>query len=151
MIGEGERRAQAEAIIRNAGLMDNVVFTGRVPQVDAPRYLAACDIFASPHVPNPTDTPFFGSPTKLFEYMAMGRGIVASDLDQIGKVLSHDKTAWLVKPGSVPDLAFGLERLLDDAALCQRLGTAARDEAVRRHTWRAHVARILNKLERELG
>jgi len=148
MVGEGERRARTEAIVREAGLSACVVFTGRVPQAEAPRYLAACDIFASPHVPNPTDTPFFGSPTKLFEYMAMGRGIVASDLDQIGQVLAHDRTAWLVRPGSVNDLASGLERLIDDKSLRDRLGAAARDEAVRRYTWRAHVARILDALER---
>ena len=56
------------------------VLTGLVPQEDGPEHLAACDILASPHVPNADGTPFFGSPTKLFEYMAMGKGIVASNL-----------------------------------------------------------------------
>lgn len=146
MVGDGERRAKAEVIVDEAGIADCVIFTGRIPQPEAPRYLAACDVFASPHVPNPTDTPFFGSPTKLFEYMAMGRGIVASDLDQIGKVLSHDETAWLVKPGDVADLVSGLERLVDDKPLRGRLGAAARDEVVRRYSWRAHVSRILDAL-----
>ena len=72
-----------------------------------PAYLAACDILVSPHVPNADGTPFFGSPTKLFEYMAMGKGIVASDLDQIGEVLRHGETAWLVPPADADALADG--------------------------------------------
>src|SRR5262249_1478104 len=60
---------------------------GLRPQGETPAILAASDILLSPHVPNPDGTPFFGSPTKLFEYMAMAKLIVASDLDQIGWVL----------------------------------------------------------------
>ena len=61
---------------------------GRVPQDEGARLLGACDIFVSPHNSHMVDSRFFGSPTKLFEYMAMGGGIVASDLEQIGEVLS---------------------------------------------------------------
>ncbi len=55
----------------------------------------------------PDGSRFFGSPTKLFEYMAMGKGIVASRLDQLAEVLEHDQTAWLVTPGDVEELADG--------------------------------------------
>src|SRR5205814_1757322 len=61
--------------------------TGLIAQSEAPAHLAATDILVSPHVPNPDGTPFFGSPTKLFEYMAMGKAILASNLEQIGDVL----------------------------------------------------------------
>ena len=93
-----------------------------------PQYLAACDILASPHVPNADGSPFFGSPTKLFEYMAMGKAIVASDLDQIGEVLRHGETAWMVPPADAEALARGLARLVDDpdAADDARRGGAPR-------------------------
>ena len=52
------------------------------------RLLKACDIYVSPHSAHMIDSKFFGSPTKVFEYMAIGGGIVASDLEQIGQVLS---------------------------------------------------------------
>ena len=147
MIGDGPTRARAQAIIEAGGAGQATTFTGAVPQAQGPVYLAASDVLVSPHVPNPDGSRFFGSPTKLFEYMAMGRGIVASDLDQIGTILSHDKTAWLVKPGSVDELATGLARLAEDRPLRERLGTAARAAVEARYTWRAHVSHILAALE----
>ena len=145
-IGSGSGMPRVQAIIAGDSVGARVTFAGMVPQEEAPAYLAACDILVSPHVGNPDGTPFFGSPTKLFEYMAMGKGIVASDLDQIGEVLSHGKTAWLVRPGDPTDLAAGIIALARDPDLRRALGEAARDEVVAKHTWTAHVGRILQKM-----
>lgn len=146
MIGDGAGRGATQEIITSAKCGDIAAFTGLVPQEDGPRYLAACDVLASPHVPNPDGSPFFGSPTKLFEYMAMGKAIVASELDQIGEVLRHGQTAWLVPPGDVAALVGALERLIDDPQLRGTLGEAARRDAVTHHTWRAHVEKTLAAL-----
>ena len=146
MIGDGARLAETRRILAEGDALAAATFTGLVPQEDGPAHLAACDVLASPHVGNPDGTPFFGSPTKLFEYMAMGRGIVASDLEQIGEVLEHGRTAWLVEPGDADALAAGLRRLLGDEALRAALGAAARQEAVARYTWRAHTRRTIERL-----
>jgi glycosyltransferase involved in cell wall biosynthesis len=145
-VGDGSGMPRVREILADERMEDRATFTGLVPHDVAPSYLAACDILASPHVGNPDGTPFFGSPTKLFEYMAMGKGIVASDLDQIGEVLTHRRTAWMVKPGDPEDLAEGIVRLGKDATLRRALGDAARAEAVARYTWTAHVERILRKM-----
>ena len=145
-VGDGSGMPRVREIIARDGMEGRVTFTGLVPQDAAPEYLAACDLLASPHVGNPDGTPFFGSPTKLFEYMAMGKGIVASDLDQIGTILTHGKTGWLVPPGDVGALAKAILTLAQDPELRRTLGEAAREEVVRRHTWTAHVERILAKL-----
>jgi glycosyltransferase involved in cell wall biosynthesis len=147
MIGDGGRMPDVRAAIARHGIADIVTLAGIVPQREGPRYLAACDILASPHVPNADGTPFFGSPTKLFEYMAMGKGIVASDLDQIGDVLEHGRAALMVKPGDPDALAAGLRTLVDDPARRDALGREARRLAVERHTWRAHTARIVEALK----
>jgi glycosyltransferase involved in cell wall biosynthesis len=151
MVGDGARAADVREILTRGGAMDAAVFTGLVPHEDGAAHLAACDVLASPHVANPDGTPFFGSPTKLFEYMAMGKGIVASDLDQIGEVLDHNRTAWLVEPGDADGLADGLRRLIDDPALRTALGTAARREVVARYTWRAHTDRLINRLQQRIN
>src|SRR5262249_61279701 len=94
----GPSLAATRQIVESARSEDCVRFTGLIEQADGPQHLAACDVLASPHVPNADGTPFFGSPTKLFEYMAMGKAIVASDLDQVSEVLRHGETAWMVPP-----------------------------------------------------
>ncbi len=147
LIGDGVTIPEVRKVLDSAQVSDSVVFTGSVFQSEAPSYLAACDILVSPHVPNPDGSEFFGSPTKLFEYMAMGKGIVASSLAQISDVLSHRKTAWLVEPGNVHALKDGLITLFEDVSLRQRLGHAAREEVVKHYTWRQHTERILKVLK----
>ncbi len=151
MIGDGVTRPQVDAAISGYNLADDCILTGLVPQDQGPIYLAACDILASPHVPNPDGTPFFGSPTKLFEYMAMGKGIAASDLNQIGEILCHKETAWMVKPGDTMALMLGLKALADDGELRRSLGQAARQEVLAHYTWRAHTQRILDEIHNRCG
>ena len=150
MIGAGATLDEVRRILAEAHADESTVFTGLVPQEEGPAYLAACDVLVSPHVPNPDGTPFFGSPTKLFEYMAMGKGIVASRLDQIGDVLEHEKTALLVPPGDVDALAASIARLVEDRALRECLGSEVRRVALERHTWREHVRRTIERLERSV-
>ncbi len=145
-VGDGSTMPKVQAIVTAEGVGARVTFVGLVPHEEVPACLAACDILVSPHVGNSDGSPFFGSPTKLFEYMAMGRGIVASDLDQIGEVLSHGKTAWLVPPGDPSALAQGIVTLAEDPGLRRALGEAARAEAVYHHTWRARAERLLAKM-----
>lgn len=146
LVGDGPTMERTRSVLRRHEALDHVAFAGMVPQEDGPSHLAACDILVSPHVPNPDGTPFFGSPTKLFEYMAMGRAILASRLDQIGDVLEHGRTAWLVEPGDPEALAQGLLHLAEDRALRDRLAASARAEAVDRYSWREHTRRIVARL-----
>ena len=142
-IGDGVERPLCERIIKEDKVENYVTFTGLVPYKEIAKYLSACDILVSPHVPNSDGTEFFGSPTKLFEYMAMGKGIVASDLDQIGEILEHKKTAWLVKPGVANDLANGIIELVKNERLREELGRNAREEVINKYTWEQNVKRIL--------
>jgi glycosyltransferase involved in cell wall biosynthesis len=147
LVGDGPLRAEVEAELRERGLTDAVELPGALPHAEAVRRLAACDAFVSPHVPNPDGTRFFGSPTKLFEYMGLRRPIVASDLDQIGEVLEDGRTGLLVEPANAEAAAEGVVRLLADADLRERLAAAALEEAQRTYAWTAHCERILDAVE----
>ena len=146
MIGDGLKMPQIKELVEHYGMKDYCILTGIVPQEEGPSYLAACDILVSPHIPNPDVTPFFGSPTKIFEYMAMGKGIVASDLEQIGDILEHRKTAWMVKPGDVDELIEGFKVLIEDEKLRESMGKSAREEVSTHYTWKEHTRRIIEKM-----
>jgi len=146
LIGKGTLLNDTVKIITDAGLNDNVIFTGQVPQEEGPEYLAACDILLSPHIPNPDGTKFFGSPTKLFEYMAMGKAIIASNLFQIGEILTHRETGLLTEPGSIEELTRAMFDLINDKELRERLGENARKQAEKSHTWDKHVENILERI-----
>ena len=134
------------------------VLTGLVPQAEAAGYLAASDILLSPHVPNQDGSRFFGSPTKLFEYMAMGKAIVASDLEQIGEVLRpgmratalsatpSDETAVLTTPGDAGEVMAGVRFLVEHPEVRARLGANARQRVLEAFTWEHNVAAFLTRL-----
>jgi glycosyltransferase involved in cell wall biosynthesis len=143
LVGDGLLAPKIRAALEAYVQQGRVVFTGPVPHLDVRSYLDAADILVSPHVPMPDGTPFFGSPTKLFEYMAMGKAIVASALDQIAEVLEIGKTALLVEPGSCQDLAAAIERFAADPQLRRQLGRNARATVLARHTWQQNAKRVL--------
>ena len=146
MIGAGTRLQATREEAARRGIEAEVVYTGLIPQDQGPEHLAACDILVAPHVANPDGSTFFGSPTKLFEYMAAGRGIVASRLGQIAEVLEDGRTALLAEPGDPESLAQALLRMARDARLREDLGRAAREEVRRRYSWKEHTRRIADKL-----
>jgi glycosyltransferase involved in cell wall biosynthesis len=143
LVGAGKLRDEVQRIIGAAGKEQQVIFAGHVEHERVPALLDACDILLSPHVPLEDGSEFFGSPTKLFEYMAMGKGIIASRLGQIGEVLSDQETALLTEPGNARELADAILCLSGSPELRNRLGAAARRAAIERHTWRQNAARVI--------
>lgn len=144
LVGSGTLRDEVEKSLREANALSRVIFTGSVSHERVPQLLDACDVLASPHVPLADGSEFFGSPTKLFEYMAMGKGIVASRLGQIGEVLTHEETALLVEPGDARQLSEAIVQLMNSRDLRERLGAAARAAAIARHTWEHNAGRVLD-------
>jgi glycosyltransferase involved in cell wall biosynthesis len=141
---------QAEALRarwREHGLPDDrFLYAGQIAPERVPLVLAALDAAVMPF-PWTEHFAWYASPIKLFEYMAAGCAIVATDLPSTAEVVTDGETALLVPPSDVEALAAALERLRADPALRAQLGSAARALALREHTWAGRAAYILSALE----
>lgn len=147
-VGDGDLRADTEKVFENAGKRELTTFTGRIPHDRAPAYLDACDILVSPHVPSKDATEFFGSPTKLFEYLSSGKPVIASKLGQIGDIIVDGETGILVTPGDVEELAKAILRVADDPALGARIGANGRDMVASKFTWTRNAARVFEAFDK---
>jgi glycosyltransferase involved in cell wall biosynthesis len=129
---------------RELGIADRVDFRGFVPHAEVRRTIAGAGAAVLP-LPDNLMARYFTSPLKLFDYMAAGTPIVASDLPTVGEVLTDGDNALLVPPEDPDALAAAIRRLLVNPGLADRLRRTAYDQ-VRSYTWDARAARIIEAL-----
>jgi len=138
VVGDGPARAGLEALAQALGVAARVRFTGIVPRDQVPALVVAFDIALQPAV-----TPY-ASPLKLFEYLALGKAIVAPRVPNIMEVLRHDANALLFVADDEAGFARTLTLLAEDAALRARLAAAARATIAQMNlTWSGNAQRVV--------
>jgi glycosyltransferase involved in cell wall biosynthesis len=135
-----------ERLVRQGFSHDLILYAGQVPPADVPAYLRAFDVctIASPY------NEFFAyytSPLKLFEYMASGSPLVATDLPSTAEIIRDGRNGLLVPPGDPEALAKALRRLRDDPELGRRLARQAQED-VQAYTWETRARRIVEMIQR---
>jgi glycosyltransferase involved in cell wall biosynthesis len=141
--------ARLEQLATGLSIRDRVTFTGFVPPATVPDHLARATMLVLPNPASAISTRFT-SPLKLFEYMAAGRAIIASDLPSIREVLEDGRTALLVEPGRPEAIAAALRALAADRALAGRLARAAFEESAA-YTWSRRAERLEELFEKVLA
>ncbi|MDE2397444.1 MAG: glycosyltransferase family 4 protein [Burkholderiales bacterium] len=141
VVGDGPARPGLEQLARELGLEQRLQITGFVSRDEVPGHVAAFDIALQPAVTS------YASPLKLFEYLALGKAIVAPRSPNILEVLCDGANALLFEEGtqdSQPNsLAQALTRLAGDPALRQRLGAGARATIAEKGlTWEHNARRV---------
>ena len=122
------------------GVADKVIFVEQFSQEILAEYQKACDILLMPF-PWTTHFACYMSPLKMFEYMASGRPIIATDLPSIREVL-NEKNAILIKPDNPDALAVAIKKLIANPTSGELLAKQARKD-VENYTWEKRVKRIL--------
>jgi len=148
VVGDGPVRASIEQYARAHSLDGRMHLTGAVEKHRIPEFLAEMDVAVAPY-PNLQD--FYFSPLKIYEYMAAGRAIVASDIGQVSEVLKDGRTALLAEAGSASDLAAKIRRMRQEPALREALAMAAREAAFRCHGWENRTASLLDAVGAACG
>jgi glycosyltransferase involved in cell wall biosynthesis len=136
----------------------NVVLHGHVPHSVTRRYLAAMDVVVAPYQRvvlgaggGTTNLADGMSPLKIFEYMAAGKAIVASDLPALHEMLEDGHNALLCPPEDVDGWVTRLAQLEADSGLRRRLGVQGRCDLLERYTWDRRARAILTALSKALA
>ncbi len=138
IIGEGPEAASLKTLACQLGVDRQVLFVGAVHHDVIPQYVAALDIAVAPYRGS---AAFYFSPLKLYEYLAAGRAVLASDVGQISSTIRHLENGYLVASDDAGSLAAGLRQLADDRALRSALEHAAPDGIT---SWDQVAVRVLD-------
>lgn len=119
--------------------LNNILFLGRHPHQEIPALLKSADVLLLPNIPSTQESISYTSPIKMFEYMASGVPIVASDLPSICEVL-NDANSILVEAGDPVALLSGISHAFSDEA---KEKARRAQEQVKGCTWDARARKIL--------
>lgn len=143
--GDGPKRGWIDGFVAGAGLGEAVTMAGWVDHAALPGLIARMDVATAPYPPAPDH---YFSPLKLYEYLAMGRPVLASDIGQTAELLTGSEAAMLLPPGDAGALARALGALCDDPARRARMSAAAAAEGAR-HDWSRNARRVVEIVMRE--
>jgi len=135
----GGNEKEIEQVKKEYG-QNNLLFVGQKLHKEIPYYLRAADVLVLPNKKGDDHSEKFTSPLKLFEYMAAGRPIVASDLPSIKEIL-NDKNAIFFEPNNPELLALGIKKIFQDSDLAQYLADQALSD-VQKYSWSARAKKI---------
>jgi len=121
-------------------VLSRCIFIGYQSYKNMIKYMKAMDALILPSPDSPL--AYYSSPLKLFEYLASGRPIVASDLPALREVL-NDKNSLFFKPDNVADLARAIKMLKSSQMLGYHLSQQALAD-IKQYTWTNRAKNILN-------
>lgn len=147
--GGGTTEAELRALIGELGVADRVTITGWVDFDDVPDYVAASDVCLVPHASSPhTETTV---PHKLFQYMAMQRPVVVTDVAPLARIVGETESGLVVPAGDHAAMAEGIHRLREDAELRDVLGRNGRVAVETEYSWDRDAARLVGVYEEICG
>ena len=135
IVGEGRILNALKAQVEELNITDKFTFTGKVPYENIPLYINACDVCVAPFIRERNEKIGL-SAIKVYEYLACGKPLVASNIEGVGDLLEISKSGIPVEPGNCEDLGGGIVKLLEDKKLRDRMGKNGRKLVEEKYSWR---------------
>lgn len=135
--GDGTHKEEYMQLAKRYGVADNTEFTGRIPQEEVADRHRSFDVFSSLST---LDSESFG--VSLVEAMACGKPAVVTAVGGLKEVAVGGETALLVPPNDERKAADALLRLLNDAAMAEKLGGNARQRVLEHYDWKKNLDAI---------
>ena len=143
LVGKGPLEAEMHQQAADLGIADRTEFLGHVDRQRLVQLFGGATVFVLP-------SHYEGLPTTMLEAMAAGAPVVATEVSGVPDVIDDGENGLLVPPRQPSRLAAGIDELLDDAALRDRLSTAGRRTIEERYTWQS-ISREFEDLYREVA
>ncbi len=135
--GDGSLREDLQSLAAALGVGALTHFTGHVPHDEVPKVLNTFSVFAAVSI---RESESFG--VAALEASACGLPVVVSRIGGLPEVVSNEVTGIIVPPGDVQATADAISRLVDDPALCHRLGAAGRAFVLENYEWNENASRM---------
>jgi len=140
IVGDGDLKQLSTRL--GPDLMKSVAITGKVPYSEVCRYINAMDVCV---IPNST---WYGSPTKLFEYGAMRKPVVAPTLPPIQEVVEHGVSGLLFQPCHQADMIRQILLLLENPGRREQLGQSLHERIKSLCTWETNTEAVISAVSR---
>jgi len=126
LVGDGPMMDVWKQKVNREGLERAFVFSGQIPYKKVPEYVGVMDICVAPHLKDTNQA----SPVKIFDYMACGKPIVASDIEVVREITERSGCAVLVSPEQPNELARAILFLIGGRERREEMGEKGRKYAV---------------------
>ncbi|MGQ9780710.1 MAG: glycosyltransferase family 4 protein [Nitrososphaeria archaeon] len=144
VVGDGPSRSFLESEAYRLGLSNRVIFAGFVSDQEMIRLMKSADVLVVPSIYEP-----FG--IVALEGMAAGVPVVASDVDGLAEIIKHEENGVKVYPQDPSSISWGVDRVLSDYRLAERLRQKGKESAEKEFSWSAIADRTIEVYKDLLG
>lgn len=140
IFGDGPERDRLVRLAEELGIRERVSFRGRQSREKIAEAMRRCAVFALP-------SSYEGLGCVYLEAMASGKAAIGCRGQGIEEIIEHGKNGFLIPPGDEAELSESLRMLLQNEELRGRVGSAARNTILQRHTFRRQAQRLTELYE----
>ncbi|WLR41506.1 glycosyltransferase family 4 protein [Bacillus carboniphilus] len=139
IIGDGEEHRRLSQLVMDKKLSNYVHITGNLPYDHIPKALKSVNVCIAPYY---NIDHFYFSPIKIFEYMAMGKPVIAPALGQCEELIVNNHNGILLPENTNEQLIVAIKRIFMDKKQLERLGVNAREFIINSYTWEQNAKQI---------